>query len=89
MGLGDILEGHTRELLGLDKDISEVRLDICKSCPLRKITLLGPICNSKLWYNPVTRDRSSVKKDGYVNGCGCRLNAKTRLSAAECPLGKW
>jgi hypothetical protein len=50
---------------------------------------LGEVCNSKLWYNPETEDVSTVQKDGYSNGCGCRLKAKTTLPNATCPVGKW
>lgn len=50
---------------------------------------MGEICNSKLWYNPETEDISEIYKDGYINGCGCRLGAKTRLPNESCPAGKW
>ena len=90
MGLNAILNGHTNELLGLNADLYKKRIRICKQCPLYKIsTILGEVCNSKLWFNPDTVDISSVKKDGYKNGCGCRLKAKTTLPNAFCPVGKW
>lgn len=90
MGLDAIIDGHLNELLGLNVDMKGARLKVCKKCPLcKETTLLGPVCNSKLWYNKETGDVSTYKKDGYVNGCGCRLNAKTTLATAECPLGKW
>lgn len=90
MGLGAILTGHTNELFGLNTNISEARLRICKKCPLYKVSsLLGEICNSKLWYNPNTGDVSIDKKDGYVRGCGCRLRAKTTIYNATCPAKKW
>lgn len=89
MGVTDIFQGHTNELLGLNKDISKTRLDICIKCPLYKKTIAGPICNSKLWLDVKTGDVSLTSKQGYKNGCGCRLNAKTTLPLAECPLSKW
>nr|DAM86958.1 MAG TPA: 14-3-3 protein gamma [Caudoviricetes sp.] len=90
MGLGAILNGHTNEMLGLNKNISEVRIKVCRSCPLyKRSVVLGEICNSKVWYNPETGDISNSKKDGYINGCGCRLRAKTTLPGAFCPIGKW
>lgn len=89
MGITDILEGHTNELLGLNKNISEARLNICKKCPLYKITLAGPLCNNKLWLDVNTGDVSLNNKPGYKQGCGCRLNAKTTLPYASCPVGKW
>ena len=84
----DIVKGHVNELLGLNKDISLVRMDICRRCPLF-LNELGGICNPRLYLNVETGDVSTKKKDGYVNGCGCRLSAKTRLSGSKCPNGKW
>lgn len=90
MGLNAILQGHINELLGLNTNLYNARIKICKDCPLYKIdTQWGEICNSDLWYNPETGDKSEEQKDGYVNGCGCRLMAKTRLPNAFCPAGKW
>lgn len=90
MGINNILNGHTNELFGLNKNISQARLTICRQCPLYKDNiLLGEICNNKRWYNPNTKDESATKKDGYINGCGCRLKAKTTLANAVCPIRKW
>ena len=51
---------------------------------------MGAICNSKVWVNPNNYLEISLKKkDGYVNGCGCVLKAKTTLPNAQCPLNKW
>lgn len=90
MDIKEILDGHTKNLLGLNKDISLPRLNICKKCPLYKETVIGAICNSKVWVNPNNYLEISLKKkDGYVNGCGCILKAKTTLPNAQCPLNKW
>ena len=90
MGLNAILSGHTNELLGLNINISQARLKVCKQCPLYKRSIiLGEICNSKLWYNIETGDISTIEKDGYVRGCGCRLRAKTTVPNEKCPLNKW
>lgn len=89
MGIAAILNGHTNELLGLNKNISVPRLKICSKCPLYKKTVVGPICNSKIWLDVKTGEISLEKKDGYKNGCGCRLDAKTTLPNAFCPVGKW
>lgn len=89
MGVADILQGHTNELLGLNKNISKTRLAICEKCPLYKTTLAGPICNSKLWLDVKTKDVSTKQKAGYKRGCGCRLLAKTTLPYASCPTGQW
>lgn len=88
MEIGNIVHGHVNEVLGLGKDISEGRLKICYKCPLYS-TKFGGICNNNLWLNVETGDISLEPKSGYKRGCGCRLNAKTTLTNATCPLGKW
>jgi len=86
----DIIEGHLKELFNKEEDLSKQRLTICKSCPLYKIDhLLGAICNSKLYLNPDTNQTSTYPRQGYTNGCNCRLSAKSRLITAKCPLNKW
>ena len=86
--VGDIVKGHANELLGLNKNYVEMRLNICKKCPIYS-TKLGGICNDRLWLNPETNDISMKERDGYVRGCGCRLPAKTTLPDAKCVAGKW
>lgn len=88
MEIGNIVKGHVNEMLGLNKDISEGRLKICYQCPLYS-TKYGGLCNNRLWLNIETGDVSTIKKIGYKRGCGCRLNAKTSLPNAVCPIGKW
>lgn len=88
MNVGQIVQGHAAELLGLNKDISQERMKICKMCPLF-LNSMGGICNPKLYLNPETGDVSTTYKDGYGKGCGCRCLAKTRLVNAHCPNGKW
>lgn len=88
MGIGRIVTGHINELLGLNKDIAEVRIRICKKCPLY-LRLLGGMCNPKLWLNPETGEISKEKIDGYKRGCGCRILAKTTEMKESCPAGKW
>ena len=86
--VGDIIEGHANELLGLNENISEKRLQICKQCPIYS-QRWGGTCNDRLWINPETNEVSANPKDGYVRGCGCRLPAKTTLPYATCIAGKW
>ena len=87
MAVSDIVKGHVNELLGINGDISKVRMDICRKCPLF-LNELGGICNPRLYLNVKTVDVSTMKKDCYVNGCGCRLAAKTRLSGSRCSNNK-
>ncbi len=88
MEVGNIVSGHINELLGLNKNLSEERMKICLKCPIFS-QKLGGICNNKLWINPKTDDVSLNKKPGYVQGCGCRLQAKTTLNNEHCPVNKW
>lgn len=88
LNLVDIITGHTKELFNLGEELSKSRLKICYSCPLFS-NRLGGICNNRLWLNVNTGDVSTTAKPGYVRGCGCRILAKTRLSNAKCPAGKW
>ena len=86
----DIIQGHLNNLFNKEEDLYNERIIICKSCPLYKIdTLLGEVCNSKLYLNIETNKTSTYPRKGYVNGCGCLLKAKTRLKSAKCPLEKW
>ena len=88
MNILDIANGHVKEILNLNQDLSSNRLKICYSCPLYS-SKLGGTCNNKLWLNVNTGDVSMENKSGYKRGCGCRLLAKTRLPNAICPVGKW
>lgn len=88
MEVGKIIKGHINELLGLNKDLVQIRLKICKECPLYSNNYGGQ-CNPKLYMNPETKDVSVEKKDGYYKGCGCRLLSKTTLPEASCPLKQW
>lgn len=88
MNVGNIIKGHINEVLNINEDISGNRLEICYRCPLYS-SRLGGVCNNRLWLNPNTGDVSTTKKPGYINGCACRLSAKTRLPNAKCPAGKW
>lgn len=88
MNIPDIINGHIKELFNLKEDLSQNRLKICHTCPLYSEEY-GGLCNNRLWLNVNTGDVSSVKKEGYIRGCGCRVQAKTRLSNATCVAGKW
>ena len=88
MEIGQIVKGHVNEVLGLNEDLKEKRMQICLKCPLYKDTL-GGICNSSLWLNPKTNEISTEQENDYYRGCGCRLQAKTTLATASCPAKKW
>ena len=58
----DILNPNTE---WADKEISNSRMNICKSCP------------------------ELIKLTKQCKKCGCFMAVKTKLTGAECPLGKW
>lgn len=88
MNIIDIANGHIKEVFNINEDLSKSRLKICYACPLYS-KRLGGLCNNDLWLNVNTGEVSSVEKEGYIRGCGCRLLAKTRLPEATCMAGKW
>lgn len=61
-GFLNIAQGHINEALGLNANISEKRLKICRKCPLYHIGLFGPVCSTRLWLNPETGDISTEQK---------------------------
>jgi hypothetical protein len=83
-----IAEGAINSSLGINKSMSELRMDVCKKCPIYS-KILGGVCNKKLWLNPETDAVSSEPKLNYVRGCGCKLSFKTAVASEECPAGKW
>ena len=89
MEIEQIIKGHIKELLNQGASLSDARMTICKSCPLFKRTKFGPICNPNLYLNPITNETNHIGGINFEKGCGCRLNAKTRLEDAQCPNFKW
>jgi len=63
------------------------RLAICNKCPL--YIKDHEVCNPYLWMNPSTKETSSVKKSGYMKGCGCLITRKARQPSSHCHLGLW
>lgn len=90
MEVGKIVKGHVNEFFNKEQELHDKRIKICKECPLyKKDNILGYICNPDLYVNIKTGDTSEDYKPNYVNGCGCRLSASTRVKDKRCPLGKW
>lgn len=83
----DIIKGHVNEITNTNSELMNKRMEICKKCPLYKMTSVGPLCNSALYMDPEGRV-SAAPLSGYKRGCGCRLNAKTRLDRARCGHGR-
>lgn len=77
-------------ILGKEEQLYQDRIKICRGCKLlTEESMLGEVCNSKLYLNPSTNTISSTNRPGFYKGCGCVLGSKTRVSNAHCPAGKW
>ena len=87
--IGQIVEGHFKELTRQENALYDTRIKICEKCPLYTESDLGPICDSKKCWNEKEKEMSLFPNIGSVCGCGCRLQAKSRLKEAKCVLGKW
>lgn len=59
------------------KKLGETRMNICTSCPIRKIKR----CSS---------DREGIHADGSTfKGCGCYVDKKVLCHDCQCPGGYW
>lgn len=71
------------------ENVFEKRMEICKKCPLMKMTEYGPQCDNTKWISPDGTQVSLFKKLGWVRGCGCYLNSKTKNLNNHCIIKKW
>ena len=86
----NILDGRANEAVGNTDGLYEERMKICKECGLYKETMMGPVCNAKLYIS--TEDKttiSNIPKIGFKKGCGCMLDRKAKLKFAKCIVEKW
>lgn len=77
-----------KRLIDDNEKRAEERLGICYKCPLYSLRY-GGSCNSKLYLNPKTGDVATYPEEGYIRGCNCVLQDKTRYPDSKCPAGKW
>lgn len=90
MEVGQIAKGFANRVLRREKELHLKRIIICRQCKLYKIDkIFGPMCDPSLYLNPKINEVSKTKRIGYVKGCGCALNAKTRVPEATCIVDKW
>lgn len=91
MSLKNIIVGHVKELTNDNDELHEKRMAICRACPLFILTAVGPMCNHNRYYDEDTDETYATQNDeeSRIRGCGCRLNAKTRLEDAICPRKLW
>ena len=85
--VGQIAEGHFKEITKQENELYESRIKICRECPLFSRNALGDVCDAKKCWD----GNKLVKYPGpdVVCGCGCRLDAKARVRGAKCVLNKW
>lgn len=90
MSITQIVKGTVNNILDKEEELSKTRKKICKSCKLlTTVKIFGEVCNSNLFLNPITDEISYNPKPGFIHGCGCVINSKTRVREARCPLKKW
>lgn len=90
MRIDQIIDGTLKNIFNQNEELYKERIAICKKCKLFvNDKFLGDVCSSALYLNPYTDKVSDQKKPGYIQGCGCVLGSKTRVSEATCPAGKW
>lgn len=87
---GQIAEGWARDLVKSEQELHDYRMAICRQCPLMKMDEnFGPICSSSKCYREKDQTIRDYPGDGYICGCGCLLDKKTRVKSAECVLKRW
>lgn len=89
MRVRDIVQGHARELINKNESLRDNRIAICNNCVLFEKSLLGDVCSHKKYVDNNTGELVAFPCSNCTNGCGCRIEAKSRLEAAKCPLNKW
>jgi len=87
-----IISGHVNEFKSAigagnaeEEKVFSSRARICLNCPLKN----GNTCNKSKYINPETLEVSTIRKAGFVQGCGCRLSAKQKSKGSKCPAGFW
>ena len=85
--VGQIAEGHFKEITKQENELYESRIKICRECPLFSHNTLEDVCDAKKCWD----GNKVVKYSGpdIICGCGCRLDAKARVRGAKCVLNKW
>lgn len=87
--VGQIVEGHYKEITKKENDLYDERIVICKECPLYSDTVLGPVCDSKKCWNKKENILETFPNGNNTCGCGCRLKAALRVKNKKCVLNKW
>lgn len=67
----------------------EDRIEICKSCPIMRMTEFGMKCDERKYISPDGTQSSFFKKDGWKKGCGCILSHRAANINNHCVIGLW
>lgn len=84
-----MLNENVNRIMNQNEDLHQKRMQICKQCGLYKESALGPMCNSKAYVKKYENDIKYHPEPGYVRGCGCLIDKKSRYPQSTCPAGKW
>ena len=87
--LGQIAEGHFKEITKQEDELYESRIKICKQCPLYDNSGLREKCSAKKCWNTKTNNIEYAPGPDIICGCNCYLGSKLRVKNAECVLHKW
>lgn len=68
---------------------AEERLEICRNCPIMRMTEYGMKCDDRKWISPDGKEGSFFKRDGWKKGCGCMLQYKVKNQTNHCVAGLW
>ena len=71
------------------EDFATKRLEICKNCPISRMTEFGLKCDDRKWISPDGKQGSFFKKDGWKRGCGCLISQKSKNPNKHCIIGLW
>ena len=70
-------------------DFVEERLEICRNCPIMRMTEFGMKCDERKYISPDGTRGSFFSKPGWKKGCGCYLSKKAIDINKHCICGKW
>lgn len=71
------------------EDFIKERIEICRNCPIMRMTEDGMKCDERKYISPDGTKASFFKKDGWVRGCGCICRIKARTFSNHCVAKKW
>ena len=85
--IGQIAEGWTNDFLGKEQELSDMRMKICRKCPLyNKET---DRCDSKKCWDIKQNKLADAPGKDVICGCQCIISKKSRVPNAKCVLSRW